>query len=142
ELNSIGAAVAILGYQHDDFDSYWWDDVEGARRAVAHLTSMGHRRIGMIRSASESRTSVRRIDGYHAALQAAGLPFDETLIVAGTADKHAGYSEESGYEPMGKLLALAGTREPVTAVFCAAAAQAMGAGLAVREAGLRVPEDI
>jgi len=142
ELNSIGAAVAILGYQHDDFDSYWWDDVEGARRAVAHLTSMGHRRIGMIRSASESRTSVRRIDGYHAALQAAGLPCDETRVVAGTADKHAGYSEESGYEPMGKLLALAGTREPVTAVFCASDAQAMGAWLAIREAGLRVPEDI
>lgn len=139
ELKSMGAAVAILGYQHEDFDSYWWDDVEGARRAVAHLTSMGHARIGMIRTASESRTSVRRIDGYRAALGAAGIPFDEALVVAGTTEKHAGYSEESGYEAMGTLLAV---EEPVTAVFCASDAQAMGAWLAIREAGLRVPEDI
>jgi LacI family transcriptional regulator len=139
EFKSMGAAVAILGYQHEDFDSYWWDDIEGARRAVAHLTSMGHRRIGMIRSASESRTQIRRIDGYRSALQAAGLPFDETLVAAGTTDKHAGYSEESGYEAMGTLMAL---NEPVTAVFCASDAQAMGAWLALRESGIRVPEDV
>lgn len=139
ELKSMGAAVAIIGYQHGDFDSYWWDDLEGSRRAVAHLTSMGHRRIGMIRSPSESRTQVRRIDGYRAALQAAGISFDESLVAAGNTEKHAGYSEESGYEAMKKLVQLA---DPVTAVFCTSDAQAMGAWLALREHGTRVPEDV
>jgi len=139
DLKSMGAAVSIIGYQHPDFDSYWWDDFEGARRAVAHLASMGHPRIGMIRSASDSRTQVSRIDGYRAALQAASIEFDEDIIVSGCTDKHAGYSEESGYEAMATL---AGRADPVTAVFCTSDAQAMGAWLALRERDIRVPEDV
>ncbi len=139
ELKSMGAAVSIIGYQHGDFDSYWWDDVEGARRAVTHLAGLGHQRIGMIRSSSDSRTQIRRIDGYRAALQAAGIPFRPELIASGHTEKHAGYSEESGYEAMKKLLVL---DEPVTAVFCTSDAQAMGAWMALREQGIRVPEDI
>jgi LacI family transcriptional regulator len=139
ELKSMGAAVGIIGYQHGDFDSYWWDDVEGARRAVAHLTALGHKRIGMIRARADSRTQIRRIDGYRAALQAAGIDFDEALVTAGTTEKHAGYSEESGYEAMRKLIELA---DPVTGVFCTSDAQAMGAWMALREAGIRVPQDV
>ena len=139
ELKSIGAAVSIIGYQHGEFDSYWWDDVEGARRAVAHLTSMGHKRIGMIRARADSRTQIRRIDGYRSALQAAGIAFDGSLVSAGTTEKHAGYSEESGYEAMKQLLDL---REPVTAVFCTSDAQAMGAWMALRERGVSVPQDV
>ena len=139
ELHALQAPVVVVGYPWEGFDSYYWDDIAGARSAVEHLITQGHRRIGLIRSQVSSVLQDRRIEGYRAALDGAGIPFDESIIRGGTTAKHAGFSEEAGHEAMESIL-----RESpdVTAVFASSDVQAIGAWKAIRDAGKRVPEDI
>ena len=139
ELLALRAPVVLIGYAWKDFDSFYWDDTGGARTAVEHLIRQGHQRIGLIRSHVPSQLQDRRIDGYKAALEAAGIPFDNDLIKHGKTEKHAGFSEEAGYESMEELLEI----EPrVTAVFVCSDVQAIGAWKAIRDAGKSVPEDV
>ena len=139
ELKALRAPVVLVGHHHSQFDCFYWENATGAVAAMNHLINKGHKRIGMIRSHTESYLQMKRIEGYRQALENAHLPFDETLIQSGTTEKHAGFSEEHGYEAMQNLLKL----EPrVTAVFASSDVQAIGAWKAIREAGLSVPEDI
>ena len=58
-----------------------FDNRGGARAAVEHLLSQGHRRIGFIGYAPRSFTGVtERLSGYRDALSAAGIAFDEQLV--------------------------------------------------------------
>ena len=129
-----GAEPAALA-----FDTLWWDDAAGARRATEHLIGLQHTRIGLLSSHAWSYNAAPRIDGYREALAAAGIGFDPDLIVTGQTAKHAGYSEEAGAEAMEELLAL---DVPPTAVFAASDVQAFGAWAFARDHGLRVPRDL
>lgn len=64
-------------------DSVVEDDVGGAQAATAHLIGHGHRRIGFIGDALSVSTTAKRLQGYRAALAAAQLVDDPTLIVLG-----------------------------------------------------------
>ena len=139
ELKALRAPVVLVGHHHTQFDCFYWDNAIGAKAAVAHLVEQGHRRIGMIRSYTDSYLQLQRIAGYRQALDEAGLPFDESLLQSGTTEKHAGFSEEHGYEAMLRLLDV---DPPVTAVFASSDVQAIGAGKAIREAGKAIPETI
>ena len=139
ELKAFRAPVVLVGNHHTDFDCYYWDNDAGAEAAVTHLIDQGHRRIGMIRAFTDSFLQSKRIEGYRQALDDAGIPFDETLIKSGHTEKHAGFSEEDGYEAMLKLLEL---DPPVSAVFASSDVQAIGAWKAIRDAGKRVPDDV
>ncbi len=139
ELRSYHAPVVLVGDRTDAFDSFYWDDAAGARLAVTHLIRRGHRRIGMIRSATDSVMQSMRIEGYRQTLHEAGLEWDPAIVVAGSTIKHAGFSEESGYEAMEKLLVL---EEPASAVFASSDAQAIGARKAIEDAGKQAPDDI
>ncbi len=139
ELKALYAPVVLVGYQNDEFDSYYWDDVSGARVAVEHLVRQGHTRIAMIRAYTESDFQAGRLKGYREALKAGGLDFDESIVVHGKTTKHGGFSEEAGYEAMQELLE---TAPDVTAVFASSDVQAIGAWKALRDAGKRVPEDV
>ncbi|GIV62445.1 MAG: LacI family transcriptional regulator [Rhodothermaceae bacterium] len=139
ELHALHAPVVLISAQWPDFDSFYWDDVAGARQAVEHLIEQGHRRIGMIQTNTGSPLQKRRVQGYRDALENAGIPFDPTLLASGTTEKHAGFSEEAGYEAMEYLLQI---DPPVTAVFASSDVQAIGAWKAIIDAGKKVPEDI
>lgn len=139
ELEALRAPVVLIGARHASFDSFYWDDVAGSREAVRHLISQGHRRIGMLRAHRDSELQSLRIQGYREALESAGIDFDDSLLRSGRTEKHAGFSEEAGYEGMQDLLAV---DPPVTAVFASSDVQAIGAWKAVRDAGKRVPQDV
>lgn len=139
EISSIQAPAVLIGEVHPSFRGYRWDDVAGARDAVSHLVEQGHERIAMIRAAGESRVQEDRIEGYRKALLEADLPVDDDLIVAGRIEKHAGFSEEDGYDAMQQILS---ELPDVTAVFASSDVQALGAWSAIVESGLRVPDDI
>ena len=109
------------------------DSTGGARRLVEHLISLGHRRIGFITESDEVSTARDRREGYEAALEAAGIEVDPSLIVRATADP------AGGLEGMQPLLDLA---EPPTAVFTVNNLVAVGAIEAVRAAKLEVPDDV
>jgi LacI family transcriptional regulator len=109
------------------------DNVSGARRAVEHLIGLGWKRIACITNAPLAYTAAReRLDGYRAALEAAGLPYEASLV------EEADFDAGSGHRAMARLLA----RERIEAVFVASDVVAFGAVAAIREAGLRVPEDL
>jgi LacI family transcriptional regulator len=138
ELKALGAPVVLVGNQWGRLDSFYWDDTTGARKAVDHLIDEGHDRIGMVTTPFRSRIRDERVEGYRAALEDAGLDFNADLIAEGETEKHAGYSEEAGYEAMQQLL----DRHPdLTAIFASSDVQAIGAWQAIRHAGFEVPDD-
>lgn len=117
--------------------SYAFVDVDNhaaAKLAVKHLLSLGHRRIGCITNAKLSYVAAAdRLEGYQDALAAAGVPVCPGLI------RYGDFDPESGYAQMNSLL---DENPDLTAVFVASDVVAFGAMSAVRERGLRIPDDI
>lgn len=108
--------------------------IDGARAVSEHLISIGHKRIGMVTNASLHYTSAcQRRDGYCQALKNAGIAEEPGLI------KEGNYTPASGYEAMQSLLS---SFPDMTAVFVASDVVAMGAIQAIKQAGLRIPQDI
>lgn len=138
-LMGLQAPVVLIGARADGFDSFWWDDPTGARRATEHLIQLGHRRIGFIAAQTWSESTAPRRAGYEAALADAGIEASPELIATGRVEKHAGYSEEAGAEAMQQLMAL---DDPPTAVFASADVQAYGAWSYARDNGIRIPRDV
>lgn len=139
ELRRLGCPTILVGSQWDDLDSFYWNETAGARRATEHLLDQGHTRVGMVTAPHESAIRNARILGYKRALLDAGIEPRDEWITVGQTEKHAGYSEESGYEAMQTLLA---DGLDVTAVFASSDVQAIGAWQALRHEGLAVPEDV
>jgi DNA-binding LacI/PurR family transcriptional regulator len=110
-------------------DSVLTDDVHGAELAVAYLIELGHRRIAHIDGGRNPGSRPRR-QGYERAMDAARL---KRLVVPGD------FSESSGAEAAGRLLALA---ERPTAVLTSNDMAAAGAMDRLTGAGLSVPADI
>ena len=110
------------------------DNVAGARGAVEHLISIGHRRIACITNAPVVYTAAQeRLDGYRQAMAAADLPAPDELIA------EAAFDAPSGHAAMETLL----SRDvDFDAVFVASDVVALGAIGALRGAGRRVPEDV
>jgi len=112
-------------------DNLYVDNVAAARDAVAYLIGRGHRRIGMIAGRGGPRQP--RVLGYRRALAEHGIPFAPRLV------RETEFVEGGGYETMRELLQW--SPQP-TAVFAANDLLAMGALVALREAGLQVPADV
>jgi LacI family transcriptional regulator len=96
-----------------------------------HLIDLGHRRIAHIAGPANRMTGIDRRQGYEAALIAAGIPLQSTLVAAGD------YSFTSGEQLMRLLWG-----ERPTAVFVAGDAMALGALRALSRLGVRVPDDL
>jgi LacI family transcriptional regulator len=102
-------------------------------QVTRHLIGLGHQRIAHISYASLDYVSVyRRVEGYRVALDEANLDFDRLLVVEGD------FSFASGYHSMKQILA---SNARPTALFAGNDTIAIGAMLALREAGLSVPND-
>jgi len=110
------------------------DAVSGSASAVNHLIEHGHRRIGLITNAALEYTSAqqRRL-GYLNSLKQAGIEPDDSLMQAGN------YTSASGFTAMQKLLEVS---PRLTAVFVASDVVSLGAIRAIKQAGLRIPQDI
>lgn len=115
------------------FDQVGVENKQSSQALISHLIEHGHRRIGFIAGRTGFSTTDERIEGYRAALDAAGLPFDKALLVNG----------ESNREPARiatrHLLALA---SPPTAIMAANNMMTLGAMHALRDAGLAVPKQM
>ena len=100
-----------------------------------YLIELGHRRIAVIQGPRKYKSLTERYHGCLNALTDAGLGVDIELVQRplsrGVPNK--------GYREMKALLSRG---EPPTAVFAVSDRTALGAIPAIREAGLRVPQDI
>jgi LacI family transcriptional regulator, xylobiose transport system transcriptional regulator len=105
----------------------------GGLEAARHLLELGHRRIAMINGPDELLCCRARLDGYRAAMDAAGTPADPELVRTGA------LNAEGGRVAGQALLRLP---DRPTAVFTANDLQALGVYEAARNAGLRIPEDL
>ena len=134
-LENAEIPTVLMGHLEDsNLHSVDVDNRAAAEQAVQHLIALGHRQIACITNAPASYTAApQRVQGYLDALAAAGIFPNPNLI------HYADFDPESGYACMKSLLQ---SGETVTAVFVASDNVAMGAKSAIREAGLRVPEDI
>jgi LacI family transcriptional regulator len=108
-------------------------EVAGGHAATDHLIAAGHRRIGYINGEASMEAARHRLRGYKQALATADLPVDPALIRDGA------WQPLSGYEAARALMALP---SPPTAIFCANDLMALGAYEALRELGLRIPDDV
>ncbi|WP_175410268.1 LacI family DNA-binding transcriptional regulator [Streptomyces sp. TRM64462] len=140
KLTDAGTRVVLCGRPPMPGDAVTatltFDNRGGARRLTEHLLSLGHRRIGYVAGPAERTTTRHRLEGHREALAAAGLPAgpDADRLVA-----HGSYTRTSGYEATRELL----SRDPsLTAVVAANDTVALGACAALREAGLRIPDDV
>ncbi len=110
------------------------DNRSAAREAVAHLLEHGYRRIGILNGPPNMIASIDRYAGYVNALQEAGRIPDPMLTV------YADFTRRGAYRAMSHLLGQLDT--PPDAMFVSSDTMASGALQALRDQGLRVPEDV
>lgn len=125
----------FLGNPGRNSDVCWvdCDNEAGVELAVDHLVSLGHRDIACIAGPPDQTATFRRLEGYRAALQRHGIPYDESHVAQGD------FTEPGGYRAMMDIL----DRSPgVTAVFASNDMMAIGAISAARQRGFRVPQDL
>jgi LacI family transcriptional regulator len=109
------------------------DNLNGARRAVEYLISLGHRRIGLLAGRPDLESARLREEGYRLALAQAGLAVDPDLIRVG------GYEQELSEGAARELLS---RRDRPTAIFAANDRMALETLEVARSLGLRVPADL
>lgn len=114
-------------------DTVRCDSEVGAYDLVTHLLELGHRRIALLGGSPAVSTAQDRIDGYRRALAEAGVPIDEALI------RQRDYTQEGGYAMTQSILKLP---DRPTALFAVNNFIAIGAVRALRDAGLRIPDDM
>jgi LacI family transcriptional regulator, galactose operon repressor len=102
---------------------------EGARKATAHLVEHGHRRIAFIGGTSSLFVREERLTGYRLALEEAGIPLDESLVIE-TMNNYSG-----GGAAVPQLLNL---HEPATAALCFNDVVAIGLIRGLTQAGVTV----
>jgi LacI family transcriptional regulator len=109
------------------------NDQLGAQAAVQHFISQGRSRIALIAGPATSLSGQRRLDGYRAALKAAGLLFDPELL------EHCAPTTEGGRAATHAVLR---RRPKVDAIFAFNDLVAFGVLQACEEADRAVPEEI
>jgi LacI family transcriptional regulator len=116
-----------------EIDQVGTENEESSAHLAGHLVSLGHRRIGLVAGLAGLSTTEERIRGYRTALERAGIPVDDALIVYG-ASQH-----EPARAAVHRLLNL---KQPPTALFAGNNAMTIGVVRALRERQLSVPGDI
>jgi LacI family transcriptional regulator len=108
-------------------------ELAGGHTATEFLISQGHTRIGYINGEPWMEAAQDRFKGYRRALASADLPFDAALVRDGD------WMSGTGFEC---TLSLMQQARPPTALFCANDLMALGAIEALKQLGLRVPQDV
>ncbi|MFC9292709.1 LacI family DNA-binding transcriptional regulator [Streptomyces sp. NPDC057011] len=113
-----------------------FDDHGGAFRLAEHLLALGHRHIAYIAGPPGLSTTRERLAGHEAALlrHDPGLPEACAELTV-----HAGFERSAGYDAARELLRRGA---PFTAIAAANDTVATGAVAALREAGIRIPEEV
>jgi LacI family transcriptional regulator len=133
--------IILVDRFNENFDSFFVQNVEGAHAATRYLISLGHTRIAMITGNSATTPTRERSEGYLAAIGEYENVSNAGVFYPVVESKNDGFTKDAGCEIMKSILTLPDDMQP-TAVFVASDIQAFGAMHALKEAGLRCPEDI
>ena len=130
--------TVLIESKYNAFSGVEIDTEDGGRIAAQYLIDKGHQNIGFIGIDSEIPgctlpTSEIRLTGFRAAMQEVDLPLHDIYIRNVENNINAAYAQSQ---------ALLELPERPTAIFATSDLLALGVLKAVREAGLRVPEDM
>jgi LacI family transcriptional regulator len=127
--------IPLVSFDRDyeGIDAVLLDNEQGGYDATRHLIDLGHQHIACIGGPDAKTRSHERVRGYERSIVEAGLTVDAHLIQPGA------WTYESGQDAARRLLRLPA---PPSAIFACNDLMAIGAISALRERGLRVPEDV
>lgn len=116
------------------------DNFEAARLATQHLIDRGHKRLAFATVAGMTMSRSAKIDGFHAAADAAGLRDRAQVLDGGPLDEYG----DAVIAEVGRAtaLALAARKQRPTGIVALNDLMALGLMAGLREAGLRVPQDV
>jgi DNA-binding LacI/PurR family transcriptional regulator len=109
------------------------DNVGGAELATSYLLGHGRHHVATVAGPGDMCAGQDRLAGYRAAVEAAGLAYDESLVSVGD------FTSGGGYAAAQRLLV---ARPDVDAIFAASDLAAIGVLRAVRESGRAVGDDV
>jgi DNA-binding LacI/PurR family transcriptional regulator len=109
------------------------DNEEGGLLATEHLLEQGYRRIAILAGPANLGISNSRLEGYLKALKKYKIRKDNSLIV------YCDFNQDYAYYATKELLAL---KKRPDAIFTISDRMAIGAMLAIKERGLKMPQDI
>ncbi|PRX97812.1 LacI family DNA-binding transcriptional regulator [Allonocardiopsis opalescens] len=131
KLVAQGLPIVMINGPAREVDASFFsaDDELGLELAVAHLSALGHRRIGLALGQERFVTSIRKKRGFLRAMD--GVEGGRAAV------EHTMYTVEGGRTAAARLL-----DRGCTAICCGGDPMAIGAIRAVRERGLSVPDDV
>ena len=131
------SGAAIIDFDREsgleNVDVVTADNSRGTALAIQHLISLGHRRIATIAGPQHLSNARTRLEAYQRSLGRAGIEIVDQYAQSGN------FQAESGYACAKRLFKLP---KPPTAVFVANLEMCSGLITFVREAGIRVPDDL
>jgi len=116
------------------------DNFEAARMATAHLIAKGHRQLAFATVAGVTMSRSAKIDGFHAAAEAAGLGEQAQVIDGGALNEYS----DAVIAEVGRAMAarVARMKQRPTGIVALNDLMAFGLMAGLRDAGVRVPQDI
>jgi LacI family transcriptional regulator len=131
-LVEMGIPLAMVerpGFHEDQVNFVTIDNSSATRTIVEHLISLGRRRIGIVAGTQDNMDGRERLASFQCVMKEAGLPHD--LIAYGD------FQRLTAYEVTKTLI-----DQNVDAIFACSDMMAQGVYQALREAGLRIPDDV
>ena len=136
ELKNIKFPFVTIGEPSGIKEPIDWVDInnfQGGQQAFEHLLAQGYKNIAFIGGSQSQVFNKNRLSGYKAALAGNGLEYRQEYVLEGKSSKN------DGFELMLQLLKL--PQRP-DAVICSDNILSMGAMKAIKNANLRIPEDV
>ncbi|MFE2757317.1 LacI family DNA-binding transcriptional regulator [Actinosynnema sp. NPDC059335] len=128
-----GGRVACVSQAKLGTDTVVPANRSGARALARRLAALGHRRFAVLAGPPDLLVARDRLAGFRAGLADEGLALPDAHVIA------SDFTRDGGYAAVADLVA---ARTGATCVFAVNDVMAMGAMAALRERGLRVPEDV
>jgi LacI family transcriptional regulator len=139
QLQSSEIPIVLVGSSHPDYNYFELNNRKGGFLAGEHLIKQGYERLGMIKPSLNTGSSVEREEGFIEAMRQFKIPVNKKFFITGESTKHAGYTEEAGFEAIFQYERMG---EFPDAIFCSNDTQAIGAYHALNKLGMKIPEDI
>ncbi|MGM0460741.1 MAG: LacI family DNA-binding transcriptional regulator [Bacteroidota bacterium] len=139
QLQSSEVPIVLIGSSHPMYNYFDLNNKKGGFLAGEHLVKQGYKRMGAILPAVQTKASQLRHQGYVDALKEFKMPVEEKFFIRGESTKHAGFTEEAGFEAIYDFDKL---EEFPDAIFCGNDTLAIGAYHAISKLGMKIPDDI
>ena len=139
ELDKLGYKIALLeqkkpeNTERNNSIFVNSDNMAGAYEATKYLIQNGHRKIIHLAGNTKKAPTSDRINGYKKALKDFNIPYDKNYLIKGDFQQTVSYD---------KIKACIDSKLDFTAFFAANDDMALGAVEAIKEKGLKIPEDI